>query len=76
MGAILLSFFKAIPVLWKIYQESVDLYIKQQEVSDQNRFDKKKHERNALIAAMLRPGVTDEELRSLRTALYNLNNRG
>ena len=75
MGAILLSFFKAIPILWKIYQESIDLYMRTQEIADQNRFNKKKHERNALIAAMLKTGVTDEELRDLRLALYRLNNR-
>jgi hypothetical protein len=75
MAEILLAFFKALPVLWKIYKESVDLYLKQQDNSDIKAYDKKKYERNALISAMQKQGVTDEELRSLRLALYNLNSR-
>lgn len=75
MAEIFLSFFKAIPILWKIYQESVDLYVRQQEIADKDKFEKKRYERNAIIAAMMKPGVTDEELRSLRIALYNINYR-
>lgn len=74
-GAILLAVFKAIPALYKLYKESVDLFIQQQEISDRQGYDKKKAERDALITAMMKTGVTDEELRDLRRALYNLNHR-
>ena len=74
-AALLLSIFKAIPALEKIYLESISLYFKQQEAADINRSDKKKTERDALIAAMMRPGVLDNELKDLRLALYNLNRR-
>jgi hypothetical protein len=74
-AAVILAFIKAIPALEKIYSQTIDLYFKQQESADINRFDKKKHERDALIAAMMRPGVLDDELKDLRRALYDLNRR-
>lgn len=74
-AATLLAIVKAIPALEKIYSQSIDLYLSQQSAADNNQYDKKKAERDALIAAMLRQGVTDEELRDLRRALYNLNHR-
>lgn len=74
-GATLLAIFKAIPALERIYLESIDLYFMQQGAADQNRYNEKKAERDALIAAMMKPGVTDNELRDLRRALYSLNRR-
>lgn len=74
-AATFLAIVKAIPALEKIYSQSIDLYLSQQSAADNNAYDKKKAERDALIAAMLRQGVTDEELRDLRRALYNLNHR-
>ena len=75
LAAVILSVIKAIPALEKIYSQTVDLYFKQQEAADINRTDKKKAQRDAFIAAMLRPGVTDAELKDLRFALYSLNSR-
>lgn len=71
-AAMLLAIFKAIPALEKIYLESVDLYFKQREAADINRVNKNKAVRDALIAGMLRPGVTDAELKEIRHALYDL----
>lgn len=72
-AAMLLAIFKAIPALEKIYLESIDLYFKQQSAADNNHYDKKKAARDAIVAAMLRQGVTDAELRDLRRSLYDLN---
>lgn len=74
-AATFLAIVKAIPALEKIYSQSIDLYLKQQSAADNNAYDKKKAERDALVAAMMKPGVTDNELRDLRHALYNLNAR-
>ena len=73
LAAVILTVIKAIPAIEKLYSQTVDLYFKQQEAADINRMDKKKTQRDAFIAAMLRPGVTDNELKDLRRALYNLN---
>lgn len=72
-AALLLAIFKAIPSLEKIYLESIGLYFKQQAASDQDRYSKKKAHRDALIFAMTQTGKTDEELKDLRRALYDLN---
>lgn len=75
IAAVILSFVKAIPSLEKIYLMTVELYFKQQEAADQNHYDEKKVHRDALILAMTKQGVTDEELKNIRRALYDLNRR-
>lgn len=72
-ATLLLAIFKAIPALEKIYLESIGLYFKQQAAADQDRYSKKKAHRDALIFAMTQPGKTDDELKDLRRALYELN---
>lgn len=72
-AALLLAIFKAIPALEKIYLESIGLYFKQQAANDQDRYSKKKAQRDAFLFAMTQPGKTDEELKDLRRALYDLN---
>jgi hypothetical protein len=74
-AAAILAFIKAIPALEKIYSQTIDLYFKQQEAADINRADRKKTARDALIAAMMRTGVSTDELKDLRRALYDLNTR-
>jgi hypothetical protein len=74
-GATLLAFFKAWPAAWKIYEQSITLYFAQQSASDNNRHDRKKAAREAIIAAIMRPGVSDEELKDLRHSLYFLNHK-
>lgn len=72
-AAMILAVLKAIPALQKIFESVIDLYFKQQEAADQNHYDKKKAARDAIIAAMMKTGVTDVELRDLRRSLYDLN---
>lgn len=59
----------------KIYIMTIDLYFKQQEANDQSHYDERKIHRDALIAAMSKNGVTEDELKSIRRALYDLNRR-
>ena len=72
-AALLLAIFKSIPALQKIYEESIGLYFKQQAANDQDRYSKKKAQRDAFLFAMVQPGKTDDELKDLRRALYDLN---
>ena len=72
-AATLLAIFKAIPALQRLFEEAVDLYFMQQAASDQNRYSKKKATRDAIIKAMQKPGIKDEEIKELRISLYNLN---
>ena len=72
-ASLLLAIFKSIPALLKIYEESIGLYYKQQAASDQDRYSKKKAQRDALLFAMTQPGKSDEDLKDLRRALYDLN---
>ena len=72
-AAMILAVLKAIPALQKIFESVIDLYFKQQEAADNNAYDKKKAARDAIIAAMMKTGVTDVELRDLRRSLYDLN---
>lgn len=72
-AAMLLAIFKAIPTLYKLYEDSVDLYFKQQAASDQNRYAKKKATRDALITALVKPGATADEIKEIRRSLYDLN---
>ena len=72
-AAMILAVLKAIPALHKMYLETIDLYFKQQSAADNNAYDKKKAARDAIIAAMMKTGVTDVELRDLRRSLYDLN---
>lgn len=72
-AATFLAIVKAIPALEKIYTQSIDLYLKQQSAADNDHYDKKKIARDAIIAKMMSPGVSDAELKNLRRALYDLN---
>lgn len=71
-AALLLAIFKAIPSLEKIYLQSIDLYFKQQEAADNNRTTAIEKKRTDLLNQMKQPGVTDEELKAIRRALYDL----
>lgn len=69
-AAAILAIIKAIPAVFKMYEQTVDLYFKSQEAADINQMAKNKAVRDALIAGMLRPGVTDNELKDIRRHLY------
>ena len=75
IAAVILSLVKALPAIEKMYLMTVELYFKQQEAADQDYYDEKKVHRDALISAMLRPGVKEDELKNIRRALYDLNRR-
>lgn len=72
-AAAILAILKAIPALEAIYLQTVDLYFKAQEAADLNHMAKNKAVRDALIAAMLRHGVTDNELKEIRRHLYAIS---
>jgi hypothetical protein len=73
VAAFVLAILKAIPATQKIFEQVIDLYYASQSAADHTRYAKKKAHRDAIIAAMKRPEVTDDELKDLRRALYDLN---
>lgn len=75
VGAALLAVFKAIPALWNIYQKSVELYIKEQNAADQANVNNVREKREALLASLKQPGLSDENRANLRHLLYSLHGR-
>jgi hypothetical protein len=71
-AAVVLAIIEAIKPLRDIYLQTVDLHFKKQEAADISYYDKNKAARDAIIARMKMPGVTDAELKDLRHSLYNL----
>jgi len=71
-AALLLAIMESIPALKAIYEQSVDLYFKKQAAADNDAYDKRKAARDAIVVAMMKPGVTNAEYRDLRRSLYDL----
>lgn len=75
IAAFLLALMKALPAAQKIFSDVQDLYYKQQEAADLNRYARHKAARDAIIRDMERPEVTDAELKDLRHSLYHLRRK-
>lgn len=67
-----LAVIKAIPAVYKIWKEVIDLYHEQQDAADVSKSEKVLKEREATIAAMKQPGLTDEQRGTLRRRLWEL----
>lgn len=70
--AAILALIKAFPLALKVFSQVIDLYFGQQEAADSSHYSKKKIKRDALLFAMTKPGITDEEIKNIRRALYDL----
>lgn len=73
MIALLLSVFKAVPAIWSIYQMTVDLYIKQMNEQDESNVNNVREKREALIASLTQPGLSNENRDRIRRILYSLH---
>jgi hypothetical protein len=73
MAAAILALIKVFPQAVKLLNQVIDLYLNAQDAADQNAYDKKKVTRDALLSKMKTPGLTDNELKDIRRALYELN---
>lgn len=72
LAAIILAVVKAIPALQKIFEAAIDLYHQQQDIAAENQAIKVQREREATVAAMKAPGLTDEQRATLRRRLWEL----
>jgi hypothetical protein len=72
-GALVLQIIKAIPALVKLFEEAMDLYMAEQSARDQSQVDATQKKREALVAALKQPGLTNENRSRLRRLLYDLH---
>lgn len=68
----ILAIVKAVPAARDIFIQLVDLYNQQLEIAETNRDIKKQKEREATVAAMKAPGLSDENRAVLRRRLWEL----
>jgi predicted DNA binding protein len=72
LAAVVLAVVKAIPALQKIFEAAIDLYNQQQDIAAENQSIKVQREREATVAAMKQPGLTDQQRATLRRRLWEL----
>lgn len=72
LAAIVLAVVKAIPALQKIFEAAIDLYHQQQDIAAENQSVRVLREREATVAAMKQPGLSDENRAVLRRRLWEL----
>jgi hypothetical protein len=73
MAATILALIKAIPALRDIFLKVVDLWQEAQTVAEENQVQKVQKEREATVAAMKAPGLSDSERAVLRRRLWELH---
>jgi hypothetical protein len=75
MGAIvtfIVSVAKAVPAARAIFEQSVALYYANEQHQDDNHTDDVREEREALVASLKQPGLTDANKRALYKRLIAL----
>lgn len=75
MASAIFALIKAIPTLLNIFEQCIDLYYQSIKVADESRTAEVAKERDKLLAELKREGVTDDERKVIRRALYNLQSR-
>lgn len=71
-GAAFLALLKAIPPLYKMFQEAVDIYYDEMAAREERDVSERGRQRDALLAAIKRPGLSHEERDTIRRMLYAL----
>lgn len=72
-AALLVTFFKGTQALRDIYEQSVVLYYAIENRNDQNAQTEIQEEREAIVAALKQPGMTDANRNVLRKRLIALS---
>lgn len=72
-ASLILGIVKAIPAVEKIYKRSIDLYYAELNARDINNVNKVREQREALLASLKAPGLTDENRANIRRILYTLS---
>ena len=73
IASLLLAIAKAFPAAEKIFSRVIELYYAKQGSDDQNNTNEIQLKRDAIIASLKQPGLTDENRASLRHLLYDLH---
>ena len=71
--ALILSIIKAIPALEAIFKQAIVLYYQQIDATYNEHVSFNQKKREAIIAALQKEGLTDENRDSLRHMLYDLS---
>lgn len=72
-AALLVGFFKSTQALRDIYAQSVVLFYAIENQNDQNATNDIQEEREAIVASLKQPGLTDANRNSLRKRLIALS---
>ena len=71
--ALILSIIKAIPTLEAIFKQVINLYYQQIDATYNEHVSANQKKREAIIAALQKEGLTDENRDNLRRMLYDLS---
>jgi len=71
--AFILSIIKAIPAIESIFKSLVSLYYEQIDAAYDSRVSANQKKREAIVAALQKEGLTDENRDNLRRMLYDLS---
>ena len=71
--AFILSIIKAIPAIESIFKSLVALYYEQVDAAYDSRVSANQKKREAIVAALQKEGLTDENRDNLRRMLYDLS---
>jgi hypothetical protein len=71
--AFILSIIKAIPALEAIFKQVIDLYYQQVDAAYNEHVSINQKKREAIIAALQKEGLSDENRDNLRHMLYDLS---
>ena len=71
--ALILSIIKAIPTLEAIFKQAINLYYQQIDATYNEHVSANQKKREAIIAALQKEGLTDENRDNLRRMLYDLS---
>jgi hypothetical protein len=72
-AALLVTFFKGSQALRDIYEKSVILFYAEEQRNDENNSNEIQEEREAIVASLKQPGLTDANRNSLRKRLIALS---
>lgn len=75
LAAALVTFFKGTQALRDLFQMTVTLYYAAEEAADNREMSEIDQERDALVAALKQPGMTDAQRNLLRRKLIALSRR-
>lgn len=71
--SLILGIIKAIPVIESIFKQVIDLYYSQLDASYDAHVSANQKKREAIVAALQKDGLTDENRDTLRRLLYDLS---